>query len=108
MHPDDAAARGIQDGGVVRVFNARGACLAGVKLDAGLMPGVVVMSTGAWSDPDGGLDRHGNPNTLTADIGTSRLAQGPSAQTALVQVEAYAGPATPHRAWESPAVQAAA
>ncbi|KAG1290070.1 hypothetical protein G6F63_017014 [Rhizopus arrhizus] len=62
------------------------------------------MATGAWSDPDGDLDRHGNPNTLTADIGTSRLAQGPSAQTALVQVECYLEPAVAHRAWESPAI----
>ncbi|HBL65839.1 MAG TPA: Asp-tRNA(Asn)/Glu-tRNA(Gln) amidotransferase GatCAB subunit C, partial [Achromobacter sp.] len=77
------AARGIADGDRVRVFNARGACLAGVRLDAGMLPGVVQMSTGAWSDPDGDLDRHGNPNTLTADIGTSRLTQGSSAQTAL-------------------------
>lgn len=104
MHPDDAAARQIQDGDRVRVFNGRGACLAGVKLDTGLMRGVVVMATGAWSDPDGDLDRHGNPNTLTADIGTSRLAQGPSAQTALVQVERYLEPAGAHRAWESPAI----
>mgnify|MGYP003694639887 CR=1 FL=1 len=27
MHPDDAAARGIADGDIVRLFNARGACL---------------------------------------------------------------------------------
>jgi biotin/methionine sulfoxide reductase len=35
----------------------------------------------------GGLDRHGNPNVLTLDKGTSRLAQGPIAQTALVEIE---------------------
>lgn len=107
IHPDDAAQRNIRDGDVVRVFNARGACLAGATLDAGLMPGVVVMATGAWSDPDGDLDRHGNPNTLTADIGTSQLAQGPSAQTALVQVERVDGPQLPHRAWESPVLHGA-
>ena len=31
MHPADAAARGIADGDIVRLFNERGACLAGVR-----------------------------------------------------------------------------
>ena len=30
MHPGDAGRRGIKDGDIVRVHNARGACLAGV------------------------------------------------------------------------------
>lgn len=92
MNPIDAQARGLSDGDIVRVFNARGACLAGIIVDDGVMPGVVQLSTGAWYDPmdpsqEGSLDRHGNPNVLTADRGTSRLAQGPSAHTCLVQVE---------------------
>ncbi len=51
------------------------------------------MPTGAWWDPIGpdGLDRSGNPNVLTRDVGTSQLAQGPSAQTCLVQVERFTG-----------------
>ena len=32
IHPDDASARGVSDGDVVRVFNDRGACLAGVMV----------------------------------------------------------------------------
>ena len=28
MHPDDAAARGIAEGDIIRLFNERGACLA--------------------------------------------------------------------------------
>ena len=32
MHPDDAAARGLTAGDIVRVFNGRGACLAGLRL----------------------------------------------------------------------------
>jgi biotin/methionine sulfoxide reductase len=91
MHPQDARSRGIVAGDVVRVFNDRGACLAGALLDDGLMPGVVSMATGAWYDPDAdGLDRHGNVNVLSRDAGTSRLAQGPSALSALVQVEKLA------------------
>ncbi len=96
LHPDDAAARGIAEGDVVRVFNDRGACLAGVRLDYGLLRGVAVMSTGAWLDPEqpgvpGSLCVHGNVNVLTQDVGTSRLGQGPSAQSCLVQVARWEG-----------------
>ncbi len=38
IHPDDAAARELTDGDIVRVFNDRGACLAGVVIDDGLRP----------------------------------------------------------------------
>ena len=87
MHPADAAARGLRAGDTVRVFNARGATFAGLRISDGLRPGVVQMATGAWYDPEGTACRHGNPNTLTPDKGTSRLAQGPIAHTCLVQVE---------------------
>jgi biotin/methionine sulfoxide reductase len=108
LHPDDAAARGIADGDVVRVFNERGACLAGAVLDDGLRRSVVQLSTGAWWDPEepgdpASLDRHGNPNVLTLDKGTSSLAQGPSAQTALVEVERWEGPLPRVRAYDPPA-----
>ncbi|NIP72914.1 MAG: Asp-tRNA(Asn)/Glu-tRNA(Gln) amidotransferase GatCAB subunit C, partial [Gammaproteobacteria bacterium] len=78
----DAAARGLAEGDIARVFNARGQVLAGVRLDDGLRRGVVVLPTGAWFDParpgeEGALDKHGNPNVLTLDKGTSRLGQGP-------------------------------
>ena len=91
IHPTTAATRGIEDGAVVRVYNDRGACLAGVRVTENVSPDVVVLATGAWYDPEapGGLERHGNPNVLTLDKGTSRLAQGPISQTALVEVEAF-------------------
>ena len=96
MNPDDAAARGLVAGEVVRVFNGRGALLAGLALDDGLRPGVVTMSTGAWWDPqetpEGRLCVHGNPNVLTQDRGTSSLGQGCAAQSCLVQVAAWTGP----------------
>ena len=91
IHPDTAAARGIEDGSVVRVYNDRGACLAGARITENVSPNVVVLATGAWFDPvaPGGLERHGNPNVLTLDKGTSRLAQGPISQTTLVEVQAF-------------------
>ncbi len=97
INPKDAAARGIADGDVVRVYNDRGASLAGAIVTADVMAGVIQFQTGAWYDPaepgvPGTLDRHGNPNTLTRDQGTSKLAQGPSAQSTLVEVERFTGP----------------
>ncbi|MFW6077064.1 MAG: molybdopterin guanine dinucleotide-containing S/N-oxide reductase, partial [Hyphomicrobiales bacterium] len=81
INPADAEARGIRPGDVVRVFNGRGELLAGANLSTDIMPGVVQLATGAWYDPvrPFGLDRHGNPNVLTRDVGTSRLGQAPVA-----------------------------
>ena len=105
LNPADAERRGIRDGDVVRVFNARGACLAGAVLDDGVVPQVAVMATGAWFDPAeaaGDPERHGNPNVLTLDVGTSRLTQGPSALSALVEIERWTGAATPVRVHDTP------
>ena len=88
IHPDDAAKRSINDGDVVRVKNHRGACLARASFNDGVLKGVVALPTGAWLADDDGDDPHGNPNVLTHDIGTSRLGQGTSAHTAMVEVEA--------------------
>jgi biotin/methionine sulfoxide reductase len=108
INPADAAKRGIGDGDVVRVFNERGACLAGAVVDPGVMSGVVVMATGAWFDPAaaGEPERHGNPNVLTLDIGTSPLAQGASALTALVEVERWSQPVPAVRAFTPPVLLA--
>jgi biotin/methionine sulfoxide reductase len=109
INPTDAARRGIRDGDIVRVFNDRGAILVGAVLGDALRPGVIQISTGAWYDPEepgriGSLDKHGNPNVLTLDKGTSRLAQGPSAQTTLVEVERYTGTPPPVTAFDPPLV----
>jgi biotin/methionine sulfoxide reductase len=111
IHPQDAAARGIMDGDVVRVYNERGTCLAGAVVTEAIRPGVVQLATGAWFDPmdpatAGSLDKHGNPNVLTLDKGTSKLAQCPSAQTALVEVERFAGAPPAITAFTPPAMTA--
>ena len=51
--------------------------------------GVVVLSTGAWFDPNYTLktEVHGNPNVLTKDIGTSSLGQGPTSHTTLIEIK---------------------
>jgi biotin/methionine sulfoxide reductase len=103
IHPDDADVRGIRDGDVVRVFNERGACLAGAIVTEMVRPRVVNLSTGAWFAPDvDGTCVHGNPNVLTTDRGTSRLAQGCTGQHVLVQVERYEGEPPPVRIHEPP------
>jgi biotin/methionine sulfoxide reductase len=96
INTNDAAARGISSGDVVRIYNSRGACLAGAVVTDALRPGVIQLATGAWFDPlepaeIGSLDKHGNPNVLTLDKGTSKLAQCCVAQTALVEVERFDG-----------------
>lgn len=110
LHPDDAAARGIAAGDVVRVFNDRGSCLAGAVLTRAVRPGVVQLSTGAWYDPLDPADPdamciHGNPNVLTLDRGTSRLAQGCVGQHALVEVERWTGALPPLKVHTPPPLE---
>lgn len=107
MNPADAAARGIRNGQIVRVFNDRGASLAGVEVSDKVMVGVVQLPVGAWYDPlepgvVDSLDKHGNPNVLTRDAGTSALAQGPSAMSCLVEVELWTKPMPPITAFGGP------
>ena len=93
IHPADAKERGISDGDIVRIFNGRGACLAGAVLTNDVLRHVIFLWTGAWFDPDSTteqpLDKHGNPNVLTHDRRTSRLSQGPAAHSTLVQLEKW-------------------
>lgn len=109
LNQADAHARGIRPGDVIRLYNDRGACLAAARVSDGIRAGVVELPTGAWYDPvetaDGlGLDVHGNPNVLTRDVGTSRLGQGPTAHSCLVEVERYDGPRHEVRAFQPPPI----
>ena len=101
----DALARGLHDGDIVRLYNDRGATLAGVRISEDIREGVVRLATGAWFDPlpgDERLDVHGNPNALTRDRPTSQLGQGCAAQSCLVEMERYAGDLPPIRAFDPP------
>ncbi|WP_339356232.1 molybdopterin dinucleotide binding domain-containing protein, partial [Klebsiella pneumoniae] len=107
MHPSDAQARDIREGSVVKVYNDRGAILAGVHLSEQILPGVVQMSTGAWYDPldpkeERSLDKHGNPNVLTEDRGSSRLGQGCSAQSCWVEIAPWREELPPITAFDPP------
>ena len=87
----DANSRNLKDGDIVEVFNKRGKCLAGVIVSKEVMQGIVFLPVGAWYDPidDGSFCIHGNPNVLTADVGTSSLSQGPSAHSTLVEIKKF-------------------
>lgn len=94
INTQDAKKRGIAAGDVVRVFNDRGQLLAGAAITDRIREGVVMLQEGAWYDPDkpgevGALCKHGNINLVTIDKGTSKLAQGNIANTALVEIEKY-------------------
>jgi len=85
----------------VRVFNDRGAVLAGANVTDAVRPGVVIVHQGSWyraAEPGavGSLDRGGCANVLTREDGTSQLCQGPVVHSGLVEIEKYDGMAEPN------------
>lgn len=103
----DAEHRGIRSGDIVRIFNDRGSCLAAAFISEDVHPGVINLPTGAWYDPERAEDErptcvHGNPNVLTRDVGTSKLAQGCTGQWCCVEVERFQGLVPPVRAFDLP------
>ena len=109
LNPQDAAERGIAAGDLVEVFNDRGRFVSAARLDAALRRGVAQIATGAWYDPadpgvPGSQEKHGNPNVVTLDKGTSALAQSTSAQSALGEVRRLAS-APPVSAFDPPVLK---
>lgn len=66
MHPDDAAARGLQNNETVRVFNALGEVVCRLKIQTDVRSGVVVMPKGAWrkASKNGKTSTALSPDTL--------------------------------------------
>ena len=48
MHPDDAAARGLADGDLIRMFNERGEVHCTLTVAASIRPGTVSLPKGIW------------------------------------------------------------
>ncbi len=96
INTQDAAARNIKTGDVVRVFNDRGQVLAGAVVSDDTRPGVIRLFEGGWYNPveggkPGSLDAYGDANCLTPGLGTSKLAQGNCGHTGLADVEKFTG-----------------
>ncbi|WP_286297561.1 molybdopterin guanine dinucleotide-containing S/N-oxide reductase [Vibrio apostichopi] len=104
IHPEDAKVRGINTGDLVRAHNGRGQVLVGALVTDGIKQGSVCIHEGGWPDldKDTGLCKNGGCNVLTLDIPTSRLANGCAANSALVKIEKYTGPALELTAFDPP------
>ncbi|HPL30063.1 MAG TPA: dimethylsulfoxide reductase subunit B, partial [Anaerolineae bacterium] len=87
VNPVDAAARGLADGNLVRVWNGRGAMVLPCRITPRIMPGVVDIPQGAWWTPDErGVDTRGCVNVLTSERWTP-YAFGNAQHTIMVQME---------------------
>jgi len=89
MNPTDAAARGIDHGDVVAVFNERGTVLAGAYVTQRILPGAVGIDHGAKYDPivPGEIDRGGVINTIVPRNPTSQNTVGMAVSGFLVEVK---------------------
>lgn len=78
----DAAARGIEDGEMVRTFNDRGSVFARARVGDRVPPGTVAMPSGWWASLSPGGS---SVNALTQDA-ISDYGEGPAFHDALVEV----------------------
>jgi anaerobic selenocysteine-containing dehydrogenase len=93
MHPQDAEARGIKNGDIVKMYNERGTVLGGALVWERIMPGAVSSDHGARADmiciggPDGNLDRGGANNLISPLNGISKNCWGMATSGFLVEVK---------------------
>ena len=83
INPKDAAARGIKDGDIVKIFNERGIVLGGARVWERIMPGVVYIDHGARHDPSvparSTAAAPSTPSPRTASPPRTRAARPPAA-----------------------------
>ncbi|MBN2039791.1 MAG: molybdopterin-dependent oxidoreductase [Spirochaetes bacterium] len=89
MNSIEADKRGIIDGDIIKIFNERGALLAGALITERVRSGIVYIDHGARWDPIviGELDRGGAINTITPHKLTSGNAAGMVSSGFLAEVE---------------------
>ena len=108
INVNDAKAKGIATGDVVRVFNDRGEILVGALVTDIIPEHVIAICEGAWYDPEvlgeKSLCKHGCVNVLTRDKGTSSIAQSNCGHTILANLEKYKGEIKPITAFSKPKI----
>jgi anaerobic selenocysteine-containing dehydrogenase len=82
IHPEDAAARGIETGDAIRLFNGRGQCELVALVEAAVPAGVVCVPSTRWGP---------NVNALTSERLTD-IGGGPTFYSCLVELEKRAIP----------------
>ncbi len=93
INPVDAAARGIESGDIVKMYNERGAVLAAAMVSERVIPGAVDMNKGGGFDYiiPGELNRGGSNNSICPEMGLSKNALGLAVSGYLVEVEKVTG-----------------
>jgi trimethylamine-N-oxide reductase (cytochrome c) len=109
FNPDDAEKMGISYGDTVEIYNDRGAIVCSAVISKDVMPSVVRVDEGAWYAPEvpgkiGTRCLSGNPNVLTSDRPTSRLAQACTAHSCLVSVKKLPEGAKRNTAYDVPKI----
>jgi trimethylamine-N-oxide reductase (cytochrome c) len=92
INPVDAAKRGIVSGDIVKLYNERGAVLAGAYVTERMIPGALSQDHGARADPiTDRLDRGGDNNLICPGKRTSEKATGEVCSGFLVELEKVSG-----------------
>ncbi len=77
LAPEDADARDIKDGDIVKIFNERGIVLTGARISQRVMPGSVVVAKGSRVDPIAPhIDRGGAINLISPQETVSKNCKG--------------------------------
>jgi trimethylamine-N-oxide reductase (cytochrome c) len=97
IHPDDAAARGINSGDIVRLYNDRGSVLCCAVVTGRVRPGVVhSYASSAKYDPlqpgqAGSVDKGGCVAVLTPSRMLSKNVPGMTPNSCLIEIEKWEG-----------------
>jgi trimethylamine-N-oxide reductase (cytochrome c) len=97
IHPDDAAARGIKEGDVIRLYNDRAQVLCGAHVTHRVRPGTLhAYEASAKYDPiqpgvPGSVDRAGCVNMLASDRFLSKDVAGFAPNSILIEVAKWEG-----------------
>lgn len=77
IHPEDAVARGIEAGDIVKVFNDRGIILTAARISERTIKGAIVVNKGSRVDPIAPhIDRGGAANLISPEKQVSKHCKG--------------------------------